>query len=110
MRAFLKSKSSAILTLTLTLLPPTFALTKDPTQPADYVFTPLDTSAIHVTAIFVREHGSDAFINGKLLHVGDNVSGYEITQITRNSVYLSDNNGNYVVSLIPTVTNSATTP
>ena len=84
-------------------LSPVLAQLRDPTRPVDYTFAPLSADKIVLAAILVQGDHLEAFVNGKWHRMGDQVSGYEITRITRNNVYLADNKGNYMVSLIPAV-------
>lgn len=84
------------------------AALKDPTMPVGYKITPLSTDKIQVTGIIRSKEQAKAYINNQLVTVGDSVAGYEVMQITDNQVFLSDNKGNYVVSLIASVCSTPT--
>ncbi|OGT50713.1 MAG: hypothetical protein A3E84_00330 [Gammaproteobacteria bacterium RIFCSPHIGHO2_12_FULL_42_13] len=84
------------------------AALRDPTRPIDYTAASAAPQGVQVTAILVRDQQFTAFVNGQWHVTGDTVSGYEITRITADHLYLTNNKGNYVVSLVPVVTRSKT--
>lgn len=67
----------------------------DPTQPSppgDYAYTSATSShGLRLDGIFSEPKKSTIIINGKILHIGESIEGYKITQISKNSVTLTSN-------------------
>lgn len=79
---------------------------RDPTMPPNWnsqAQTGNIPENIALSGIFVVKNEAMAVINGKSMHVGDYIEGYEVTRISRTAVYLKNNRGAFMIPLIPTV-------
>jgi hypothetical protein len=52
---------------------------------------------LHLLGVVVREHTAHALINGHIVKIGDELEGYRVTGIARDSVIL--NNGTTTITL-----------
>lgn len=74
----------------------------DPTQPP-FAFSKEDaisTAKLDLTAIFSSGLSNIAVINGQFLQVGGTVANYQVTQITKDAVYLQGPSGKIALPLI----------
>lgn len=60
---------------------------RDPTMPLLYQTKKKETISLNLQAIFERESGREAVINGKQVKVGDAIGGAKITVISRDKVF-----------------------
>jgi MSHA biogenesis protein MshK len=66
-----------------------FAELRDPTRPADYVDTGVESvSALELNAVMISPNRKIAIINGQIVKIGDEVSGSKVTSIEQNYVEL----------------------
>jgi MSHA biogenesis protein MshK len=75
---------------------------QDPTRPVTYVAVGGDNdgpASLTVQAIFLRESGNQAVINGQLLQTGDSIAQSRIGKISHNAVQIISGDDIRVISL-----------
>jgi len=79
----------------------------DPTMPPDWSAATQTTMVIpaniKLTGIISNKNKRAAIINEKTIYKGDFIEGYEVTGINDNHVYLKNNQGIFVIPLVPQV-------
>lgn len=77
---------------------------QDPTQPISYTkVESKGNDALILQAVFVRQSGSQAVINGRLMQVGDVVQNLRVRRIDRNGVQLASSDGLRRLELRPEI-------
>jgi len=87
-----------------------FCALHDPTQPPgmsgllDQTLNPGSMYNLHIDAIFLGHNKKISIINGQRVSVGDKIFNIDVVDIYKNSVRLKDENGEFIISMINSVT------
>lgn len=86
------------------------AVLQDPTRPLVYSPSPgAAPSALTLQAVFLRDTGHQAVVNGRLVRVGDEVEGVRIKSIHRNKIFLVSDGKVRELELRPSILSTSET-